>query len=139
MTIVTNIQKENEINDSKDLIKFIESKFLKNAPYSQKGKDLIRVGEIIRLGYTIQEGDKERTQFYEGLIIAQQNRGLGRTFTIRRVVQGIGVEQVFLLNSPKIVSITKKQISKVRRAKLYFIRGLSGKSTRLKKNLIKYI
>jgi len=120
---------------STNLIKFIENKFLKNAPYSTKGENLIRVGEIIRIGYTIQEGDKERIQYYEGLIIAQQNRGLGRTFTIRRVVQGIGVEQVFLLNSPKIVSITKKQISKVRRAKLYFIRGLSGKSTRLKRKI----
>ena len=120
---------------STNLIKFIENKFLKNAPYSTKGENLIRVGEIIRIGYTIQEGDKERIQYYEGLIIAQQNRGLGRTFTIRRIVQGIGVEQVFLLNSPKIVSITKKQISKVRRAKLYFIRGLSGKSTRLKRKI----
>ena len=120
---------------STNLIKFIENKFLKNAPYSTKGENLIRVGEIIRIGYTIQEGDKERIQYYEGLIIAQPNRGLGRTFTIRRIVQGIGVEQVFLLNSPKIVSITKKQISKVRRAKLYFIRGLSGKSTRLKRKI----
>jgi large subunit ribosomal protein L19 len=120
---------------STNLIKFIENKFLKNASYSTKGENLIRVGEIIRIGYTIQEGDKERIQYYEGLIIAQQNRGLGRTFTIRRIVQGIGVEQVFLLNSPKIVSIIKKQISKVRRAKLYFIRGLSGKSTRLKRKI----
>lgn len=133
MTIVTNIQKENEINDSTDLIKFIESKFLKNAPYSQKGKELIRVGEIIRIGYTIQEGDKERIQYYEGLIIAQQNRGLSRTFTLRRIVQGIGVEQIFVLNSPKIINIVKKQTSKIRRSKLYFIRQLSGKSTRLKR------
>lgn len=133
MTTVTNIEKESKNNISKDLVKFIESKFLKNAPYSTKGVDQIRVGEIIRLGYTIQEGDKERIQYYEGLIIAQQNRGLGRTFTLRRTVQGIGVEQVFLLNSPKIITIVKKQTSKIRRSKLYFIRQLSGKSTRLKR------
>jgi len=131
--MVTNIEKEKEITSPVDLIKFVESKFLKNAPYSTKGEDFIRVGEIIRIGYTIQEGDKERVQYYEGLIIAQQNRGLNRTFTLRRVVQGIGVEQVFILNSPKILTIVKKQTSKVRRSKLYFIRQLSGKSTRLKR------
>jgi large subunit ribosomal protein L19 len=131
--MVTNTEKEKEINSSVDLIKFVESKFLKNAPYSTKGQDFIRVGEIIRIGYTIQEGDKERTQYYEGLIIAQQNRGLNRSFTLRRIVQGIGVEQIFILNSPKILTIIKKQSSKVRRSKLYFIRQLSGKSTRLKR------
>jgi large subunit ribosomal protein L19 len=120
-------------NNNKDLIKLVESKFLKNVPYSLKGEDHIRVGEIIRLGYTIQEGDKERIQYYEGLIIAQQNRGLNKSFTLRRTVQGIGLEQIFILNSPKIVSIIKKQKSKIRRSKLYFIRELSGKSTRLKR------
>ena len=135
MTILTDVQNEKPNFASMNLIKFIEAKFLRNAPYSIKGKDLIRVGEIIRIGYTIQEGDKERIQYYEGLIIAQQNRGLGRSFTIRRIVQGVGVEQVFLLNSPKIVTIVKKQASKVRRSKLYFIRQLSGKSTRLKRKV----
>ena len=62
-----------------------------------------------------------------------KNRGIGKSFTLRRAVQGIGVEQVFVANSPKIVSIMKKQSSKVRRAKLYFLRNLSGKSTRLKR------
>ncbi len=119
--------------NSKDLIKLVETKFLKNESYTSKGKEGINVGEIIRIGYTIQEGDKERVQYYEGLIIAQQNRGLNRSFTLRRTVQGIGLEQVFILNSPKIVSIVKKQKSKIRRSKLYFIRELSGKSTRLKR------
>lgn len=92
----------------------------------------INIGDIIRIGYLIPEGNKERTQYYEGLVIAKKNRGLGKTFTIRRNVQGIGVEQGFLFNSPKITSIVRKQASKVRRAKLYFIRALSGKATRLK-------
>jgi ribosomal protein L19 len=83
----------------------------------------------------ILEGEKERTQYYEGVVISISNRGLGRSFTLRRSVQGVGVEQVFLLNSPKIVSIIKKQSSKVRRAKLYFIRSLRGKSARLKAKL----
>jgi large subunit ribosomal protein L19 len=121
------LTKEN--SSSVDLIKLVEAKFLKNST------ELIEVGDILRIGYIIPEGDKERTQYYEGVVIAKQNRGLGKSFTIRRSVQGIGVEQVFLLNSPKIVSITKKQSSKVRRAKLYYLRALSGKSTRLKVKL----
>jgi large subunit ribosomal protein L19 len=125
----------NENQSKINLVKFVEEKHFKNAPYSTKGKDLLRIGDIVRIGYTIQEGNKERTQFYEGLIIAQQNRGLGKTFTIRRMVQGIGVEQVFLFNSPKIVSVVRKQMSKVRRSKLYFIRQLTGKSARLKQKL----
>jgi large subunit ribosomal protein L19 len=123
----TSLTKEN--SGSVDLIKLVEAKFLKNST------ETVEVGDIIRIGYIIPEGDKERTQYYEGVVIAKQNRGLGKSFTIRRSVQGIGVEQVFLLNSPKIVSITKKQSSKVRRAKLYYLRALSGKSTRLKVKL----
>lgn len=115
-----------------DFIKLVESKYLKSE-FNSNNK--IQIGDIIRLGYLIPEGGKDRTQYYEGLIIAINNRGLGKSFTLRRTVQGIGVEQVFLLNSPKIVSIVKKQSSKVRRAKLYFIRSLRGKSARLKAKL----
>lgn len=119
-----------------DFIKLIESKFLKpNQMISSTKNTRLEIGDILRIGYTILEGGKERTQYYEGLVISQSNRGLGKSFTLRRSVQGVGVEQIFLLNSPKIVSITKKQSSKVRRAKLYFIRELTGKATRLKQKL----
>jgi large subunit ribosomal protein L19 len=122
------LQKEN--SSSVNLIKLVEAKFLKNpCEHLENG---IEIGDIIRIGYLIPEGDKERTQYYEGLIISKSNRNLGKSFTLRRTVAGVGVEQIFLLNSPKIVSVTKKQSSKVRRAKLYFIRSLSGKATRLK-------
>ena len=117
-----------------DLIKSVESKYLKEMNIkSDSSNTRLEVGDVLRIGYTIYEGTKERVQSYEGVVIAKQNRGLGKSFTIRRSVQGIGIEQVFLLNSPKIVSITKKQSSKVRRAKLYFLRGLTGKATRLKR------
>ena len=117
-----------------DLIKSVENKYLKEMNIkSDSNNTRLEVGDILRIGYTIYEGAKERIQYYEGVVIAKQNRGLGKSFTIRRAVQGIGVEQVFLLNSPKILSITKKQSSKVRRAKLYFLRGLTGKATRLKR------
>ena len=122
------IKKEEPI----DFIKLVESKYLKEE-FNSTNK--IQVGDIIRLGYLIPEGGKDRTSYYEGLIIAINNRGLGKSFTLRRTVQGIGVEQIFVLNSPKIVSIVKKQSSKVRRAKLYFIRSLKGKSSRLKAKL----
>ena len=128
----------NEIKEKRisvDLIKLIEKKYLKEKALLTETNQNLRVGDIIRLGYIIPEGDKERTQYYEGLIISINNRGLGKSFTLRRTVQGVGVEQVFLANSPKIVSIIRKQASKVRRAKLYFIRNLRGKSTRLKSKL----
>jgi large subunit ribosomal protein L19 len=113
---------------SKNLINYVESKFIKSHNIQGSTNNEINVGDIIRLGYLIPEGDKERTQYYEGLIISKNNRGLGKSFTLRRNVQGIGIEQIFLLNSPKIISVVKKQSYKVRRAKLYFIRQLIGKS-----------
>jgi large subunit ribosomal protein L19 len=116
-----------------DFIKLIETKYSNPNALLDDQKKYLEVGDIIKMGYLIPEGDKERIQSYEGLIISISNKGLGKTFTLRRIVQGIGVEQVFLTHSPKIISIVKKQSSKVRRAKLYFLRFLSGKSTRLKR------
>lgn len=129
------MNQENEMMPEKKIgmntIEYIEKKFLKQNS-NQAQREAIQVGDILRIGYNIPEGEKERIQYYEGLVIAKQNRGLGKTFTLRRSVQGIGVEQVFLVHSPKILSIFKKQSSKIRRAKLYFIRSLIGKATRLK-------
>ena len=140
MNIIAKMENQIKIKKEKahsiDFIKLIESKFLKsNLVKSPTTNNILEIGDILRIGYTILEGEKERVQYYEGLVISKNNRGLGKSFTLRRTVQGIGVEQVFLLNSPKIVSITKKQSSKVRRAKLYFIRDLTGKSTKLKQKL----
>jgi large subunit ribosomal protein L19 len=117
---------------SKNLIQYVESKYLKNSNINSNTYQQITSGDIIRISYKIPEGEKERIQHYEGLVISLQNRSLSKSFKIRRIVQGIGVEQTFVLNSPKIVAITLKQASKVRRAKLYFIRNLKGKSARLK-------
>ena len=84
------------------------------------------------MGYKIPEGEKERVQFYEGLVISTQNRFLSKSFKIRRFVQGIYLEQTFLMHSPQIASLMIKKSSKVRRAKLYFLRNLKGKAARLK-------
>jgi|TARA_B100000768_G_scaffold182028_1_gene208593 large subunit ribosomal protein L19 len=108
------------------IMKSVESDFIK--------ADLPRfeVGDTVKLSIEIKEGAKERLQYYEGVIISIKNSGLSKTITVRRVLQNIGVERVFLINSPKIKAIEIKRSSKVRRAKLYYLRNLSGKATRLK-------
>jgi large subunit ribosomal protein L19 len=130
----TQTTKINKNSISPNLVKLVEAKHFKKHLISGEESEL-QIGDIIKIGYLIPEGTKDRTQFYEGLVISKQNRGISQSFTLRRTVQGIGVEQVFVKNSPKIVSITRKQSSKVRRAKLYYLRALSGKATRLKAKL----
>jgi large subunit ribosomal protein L19 len=104
----------------------IEKKFIK--------KDIpnLRIGDNVKIGVKIIEGNKERVQFYEGTIIAKKNSGLNTTITVRKILQGIGVERVFLIHSPKMDSISVLRSSKVRRAKLYYLRNLKGKASRLK-------
>jgi large subunit ribosomal protein L19 len=119
-------------NISNNLINYVEQKYKKpNLELSIKTKN-ISTGNLAQIEYKIFEGNKERIQCYEGLIISMQNRGLSKTIKIRRIVQGIGVEQTFFLNSPKIISIIIKQKYKIRRSKLYFIRKFKGKSQSLK-------
>jgi large subunit ribosomal protein L19 len=133
MNLSAEILKEtNKKEEKKNYIDLVESKFLKKSSEKNLYYQNIEIGDLLRIGYTLLENGKERIQYYEGVIIAKNNKGLGRSFTLRRSVQGIGVEQVFLFHSPKIFSITKKQASKVRRAKLYFLRNLIGKKTKLK-------
>jgi large subunit ribosomal protein L19 len=90
------------------------------------------VGDTIRVGVRISEGGKERVQPYEGTIIAMRNGGINETITVRKIFQGIGVERVFLLHSPRIESIKVIRRGKVRRAKLYYLRDRVGKATRVK-------
>ena len=92
----------------------------------------IYVGDTIRVGVVIQEGGKERVQPYEGTVIAMRNGGINETITVRRTFQGVGVERVFLLHSPRVASIKIVRRGKVRRAKLYYLRDRVGKATRIK-------
>ncbi len=92
----------------------------------------IQIGDSIKVGVKIIEGNKERIQFYEGTIIAIKNSSINTTITVRKVLQGIGVERIFLIHSPKIASITILKSAKVRRAKLYYLRNRRGKASRLK-------
>jgi len=109
-----------------ELLRSIEADYLKS--------DLpdIFVGDTVRVGVIIQEGGKERTQPYEGTIIAMRNGGINETITVRRIFQGVGVERVFLLHSPRIEYIKVLRRGKARRAKLYYLRDRVGKATRLK-------
>ena len=94
----------------------------------------VHVGDIIKLGIKIQEGQKTRIQFYEGILISKKNSGINATLTVRRITQGISLERCFLIHSPIIDSIVVKSSSKVRHAKLYFLRNRSGKSKNLKQD-----
>lgn len=97
----------------------------------------ISVGDTVRVHQKIQEGDKTRTQIFEGAVIAIQNRGTGRSFTVRKIAAGgIGVERIFPLHSPMIENVELKQAGKVRRAKLFYLRDRVGKAaTSIKKRL----
>ncbi|MBI3590444.1 MAG: 50S ribosomal protein L19 [Candidatus Melainabacteria bacterium] len=95
----------------------------------------IHVGDTVKVTVRIKEGTKERSQNYEGTIIKIKGGGLNKTFTVRRVFQGVGVERVFFLHSPKIEKVEVLRSGKSRRAKLYYLRERAGKATKLKENL----
>lgn len=92
-----------------------------------------KVGDTVRVHFKIVEGNKERVQVYEGIVIARKNGGVRETFTVRKISFGVGVERVFPVHSPRIEKIEVVRVGAVRRAKLYYIRELTGKdSTRVK-------
>ena len=94
------------------------------------------VGETVDVRVRIVEGEKERIQVFSGVVIAKKGGGIRENFTVRRIVQGEGVERIFPLHSPKIVEVKVKTAGKVRRGKLYYLRDRSGKATRLKEKFV---
>ncbi len=92
------------------------------------------IGDTVRVSVKVKEGDKERIQAYEGVVIAKKGTGVRETFTVRRVSFGIGVERTFPLHSPRIDKIVVTRKAKVRRAKIYYIRDLSGKAAKVKED-----
>jgi large subunit ribosomal protein L19 len=97
-------------------------------------KDLapFRIGDTVDIHQRILEGQKERIQIFSGVVIARRGEAMRETFTVRRIVQGEGVERIFPLHSPKIAKIEVKRTGRVRRAKLYYLRDRVGKATRLR-------
>jgi len=88
-------------------------------------------GDTVAVHAKVIEGDKERIQVFEGVVIKRKGRGIDATFTVRKISDGIGVERIFPLHSPRITKIERKRAGKVRRAKLYYLRGLKGKASRI--------
>ena len=107
---------------------------IKEFEASQEKKKIpdVYVGDTVRVGVRISEGNKERAQPYEGVVIAKRHGGIHQTITVRRIFQGIGVERIFLVHSPQVASIKVERRGKVRRAKLFYLRERVGKATRVK-------
>jgi large subunit ribosomal protein L19 len=103
---------------------------------AQMRKDLpdFGPGDTVRVFFKVIEGGRERVQPFDGVVIRRQNGGLRETFTVRRISYGVGVERTFPLHSPRIEKIQVLRRGKVRRAKLFYLRGLSGKAARIREN-----
>lgn len=118
MNIIENIEKE-------QIAKLLEGKNLPD----------FKPGDTLKVHTKVKEGDRERIQVYEGVCIARKNDGLNSSFTVRKISFGEGVERVFPLYSPNVAKIEVSRIGKVRRAKLYFLRALRGRSARIADDL----
>ena len=90
------------------------------------------VGDTVKVSVRIKEGDKERLQGYEGVVIARKNGGIRETFTVRKISNGVGVERTFPIHSPLVANIEVTRKAKARRAKLYYVRELTGKAAKIK-------
>ena len=112
-----------------DIIKSIEHEQLKN-----KIPDL-KVGDTVRVHQRIKEGNRERIQVFEGIIIKKQGGGVNATFTVRRIAYGVGVEKTFLVHSPLVEKVEVVRVGKARRAKLYYLRNRTGKAAKTKENV----
>ena len=112
-----------------ELIKAIDAESMKT------DLPVFNVGDTVKVGYKIIEGGKERIQNFEGIVIARKNGGIQETFTVRHISYGVGVEKTYPLHSPKIASITVVRKGKVRRAKLYYHRDLTGKAAKVKEKI----
>ena len=120
------VSETTQILSASNLIKEFENEQLK------KELPEIYVGDTVKVGVKITEGNKERVQPYEGVVIAKRHGGINQTITVRRIFQGIGVERVFMLHSPQVASLKVERRGKVRRAKLFYLRDRVGKATRVK-------
>ena len=96
-----------------------------------------RAGDTVRVNVRVKEGDKERIQAFEGVVIARKGEGVSATFTVRKISNGVGVERIFPLHSPMLESVSVVRRGRVRRAKLFYLRELTGKATRIKEKKVR--
>jgi len=108
-----------------ELIKSVEAGQL------SEDKEIFRIGDTVRVHFKIVEGQTERIQIYEGLCIAKKNSGLRKTFTVRKMSYGVGVERIFPLHSPRVERVEVVRRGRIRRAKLYYIRDRVGKAAKI--------
>lgn len=112
-----------------DIIKSIEHEHLKDKI------PVLKVGNTVRVHQRIKEGNRERIQVFEGIIIKKQGGGLNATFTVRRIASGVGVEKTFLIHSPLVEKVELVRVGKARRAKLYYLRDRVGKAAKTKEQV----
>lgn len=103
--------------------------------YMRKDHPVFTPGDTVKVHVKIKEGDKERVQVFQGTVIGRRGSGSGETFTVRKISAGIGVERIFPLHSPNVAKIETIRSGQVRRAKLYYLRNLTGKSARIREEL----
>nr|YP_011007043.1 50S ribosomal protein L19 [Phaeostrophion irregulare]WAM64330.1 50S ribosomal protein L19 [Phaeostrophion irregulare] len=122
---------KNSYSSHSESLKSVEQQYLKH--------DLtqLNIGDLVKIGVYIKEGNKDRVQYYQGLILGKNNTGINLSITVRKVFQGIGVERKFLVHSPKFESVEIIKSSRVRRAKLYYLRNFSERGSRLKPRFAK--
>ncbi len=112
-----------------DLLQAFSEKYKKEEP------PVVAIGDTVRVHLKVKEGNRERIQVFEGIVIAKKHGGIEETFTVRRVSYGVGVEKVFPVHSPSVEKIEVVRHGKVRRAKLYYLRGRVGKAAKIKEAL----
>jgi len=110
-----------------DLVKFVEEQAI-----VRNSIPAFKAGDTVAVHYKIREGNKERVQIYQGVVIQRNRVGANETFTVRKMSNGVGVERIFPINSPNIEKVDVVSYGKVRRAKLFYMRALTGKAARIK-------
>lgn len=120
-----------DIEMSNKIIHALETEFMQNA----KAMPAFEPGDTVVVQVKVKEGERSRLQSFEGVVIAKRNRGYNSAFTVRKISHGVGVERVFQTNSPMLESVEVKRRGHVRRAKLYYMRALSGRAARIKEKL----
>ncbi len=102
----------------------------------KKELPLVRIGDTVRVHNKIKEGARERIQMFEGTVIAKHGGGISETFTVRRISYGVGVEKTFPIHSPNVEKVDIIRVGKIRRAKLYYLRGRVGKASKVKEQIL---
>lgn len=114
-----------------DAVKFVQDTFTKGIQLPE-----FKAGDTVSVDYKIVEGNKERIQTFQGVVIQRKGTGATATFTVRKISNGTGVERIFPISSPFVVSVEVLKAGKVRRARLYYLRGVSGKAARIKEKMV---